>query len=225
LKADKLFDKIRAQPHFDTKMKILEITMSDQLQDLLKKVYDEGVAKANAEAEKILEKAEAEAKKLLQDAKDKAAAEIKSAQQKSQEIKKNTEGDLKMASKHSISALKQKITDLVLEVNVEQRSKESFQDADFVKGLIKEVVSGWKQKDAAILLSEKLQKKLDEGFLSSLKANFDGKLEIDFSPQIKAGFTISPSDGSYKLSFTDEDFAELFKNYLRPRTAKILFDS
>lgn len=197
--------------------------MSDQLQDLLSKVYEEGVAKANAEAEKILEEAKAEAKKLIEDAKKEAEAQIKTAEQKAEEIKKNTEGDLKMAGNHSISALKQKITDLILQVNVDQASKESFQDPDFVKKLIMEVVAGWKEKDAGILLSEKLQQKLDEAFLASLKESFKGKLTVDFSPQIKAGFTISPLDGSYKLSFTDEDFAELFKNYLRPRTAKILF--
>lgn len=199
--------------------------MSDQLQDLLTKVYEEGVAKANTEAEKILDKAKADAKTMIVDAKAKATEQIAEAEKKAQEIKKNTEGDLKMAGSHSITALKQKITDLILNVNVDQASKESFQNPDFVKSLIKDTLVSWKQGDAGIILSENLQKNLDEAFLGSLKSSFDGKLKIDFSPQIKAGFTISPIDGSYKLSFTDEDFAALFKNYLRPRTAKILFDS
>ena len=209
----------------DAKKTILEICMSDQLQDLLTKVYDEGVAKANTEAEKILDKAKADAETMIKDAKAKIEQDSAEAARQVQELKKNTEGDLKMAGNHSITALKQKITDLILKVNVDQASKESFQDADFVKSLIKETLAGWKQGDAGIIISENLQKKLDEAFLSSLKSSFQGKLEIDFSPQVKAGFTISPIDGSYKLSFTDEDFAELFKNYLRPRTAKILFDS
>lgn len=199
--------------------------MSDQLQDLLAKVYEEGVVKANTEAEKILDKAKANAEKMIEDAKAQAEKEIKAAERKTQELKKNTEGDLKMAGSHSITSLKQKITDLILSVSVDEASKKSFQDTDFVKTLIKDSLAGWKQGDAGIIISEDLQKKLDEAFLGSLKSSFDGKLKIDFSPQIKAGFTISPIDGSYKLSFTDEDFAALFKNYLRPRTAKILFDS
>jgi len=199
--------------------------MSDQLQELLTKVYEEGVVKANAEAEKILDKAKADAETMIAEAKAKAEHAISEAKRQAQELQKNTEGDLKMAGNHSITALKQKITDLILKVNVDQASKESFQDADFVKTLIKETLTGWKQGDAGIIITENMQKKLDEAFLSSLKSSFDGKLKIDFSPQIKAGFTISPIDGSYKLSFTDEDFAALFKNYLRPRTAKILFDS
>jgi V/A-type H+-transporting ATPase subunit E len=198
--------------------------MSDQLQNLLTKVYEEGVAKANAEAEKILEKAKAEAEKLISDAKAKAEAELAEAQKRSEELKKNTEGDLKMAGKHSISALKQKITDLVLSAAIDDSAKKGFDDVEYVKSLIKEALGSWKEADAGIVISEKLKQKIDEAFVSSLKKSFDGKLQIDFSPQIKAGFSISPLDGSYKLNFTDEDFAELFKNFLRPRTAKIIFE-
>lgn len=198
--------------------------MNDQVQDLLSKVYEEGVVKANAEAEKILDNAKAEAQKIIAEAKSQAEATIAEAEKKAEELKKNTEGDLKMAGNHTISALKQKITDLVLSVSVDKAGKAGFEDADFVKSLITEALSGWKQ-DAALTISETLKNKLDEAFVASLKKNFSNKLELDFSPQIKAGFSISPLDGSYKLSFTDQDFAELFKNYLRPRTAKILFDS
>ena len=42
--------------------------MSDQLQDLLQRVYEEGVNKAKAEAEQILDKAKAEAANIVQKA-------------------------------------------------------------------------------------------------------------------------------------------------------------
>ena len=198
--------------------------MNDQLQDLLSKVYEEGVGKANAEAEKILEKAKADAEKMLSEAKSKAEVTVADAEKKAAEMKKNTEGDLKMASNHTISALKQKIIDLVLSASIDKGTGMSFEDPDFVKGLIREALAGWKQ-DASLSIAEALQSKLDDGFVSSLKSAFNSDLKIDFSPQIKAGFCISPQDGSYKLSFSDQDFAELFKSYLRPRTAKILFES
>lgn len=198
--------------------------MNDQLQDLLSKVYEEGVGKANAEAEKILEKAKADAENMLSEAKSKAEVTVADAEKKAAEMKKNTEGDLKMASNHTISALKQKIIDLVLSASIDKGTGMSFEDPDFVKGLIREALAGWKQ-DASLSIAEALQSKLDDGFVSSLKSAFNSDLKIDFSPQIKAGFSISPQDGSYKLSFSDQDFAELFKSYLRPRTAKILFES
>lgn len=199
--------------------------MNDQLQELLSKVYEEGVAKANAEAEKILDKAKAEAEGILQKAKADAEAELKAAEKQAAELKKNTEGDLKMASNHTLSALKQKITDLVLIKSADAGAKAGFADPKFVQDIIKAALAAWKETGGNLVLAKELEAKLDEGFLSSIKQSFDGKLTVDFSPQIKAGFSISPADGSYKLSFSDEDFANLFKNYLRPRTAKILFDS
>lgn len=199
--------------------------MNDQLQELLTKVYSEGVAKANAEAEKIISKAKAEAENELQKAKKEAADMVEKAQKQASELLKNTEADLKMAGNHTITALKQKITDLVLNATIDKASRQGFNDTEFVKAIILEALSSWKQGEASITIAESLQTKLDQAFLASLKSSFDSKLTITFSPLLKQGFSISPIDGSYKLSFTDEDFATLFKNYLRPRTAKILFNS
>lgn len=199
--------------------------MNDQLQELLTKVYDEGVAKANAEVERILGKAQSEAEAILKEANAKATALIEAAQKQADELKKNTEGDVKVASNHSLSALKQKITDLVLMKSVDAGSKASFNDPAFVQELIKEALAGWKESGGRLSLAEGLQNKLDAGFINSLSQLFKGELKVDFSPQIKSGFSISPMDGGFKLSFSEEDFANLFKNYLRPRSAKILFDN
>ena len=113
--------------------------MSDQLQDLLTKVYEEGVAKANAEAGKILAKAQSEAEATLTKAKQEAELTIKEAQTKAKELAKNAESDLKMASNHTLSALKQKITDLVLNAAVNKAVTKSFTDDAFVK----ENLEGW----------------------------------------------------------------------------------
>ncbi len=199
--------------------------MNDQLQDLLSKVYDEGVAKANAEADLILEKAKNEAESILAKANEKAKQTIADAQAEADSLKSNTEGDIKMASNHSISVLKQNIVDMLLKITVDESTKTGFQDAQFVKELIKEALQAWKESSAQISIAQSMEAKIDEAFLASIKNAFNKEIKIDFSPKIKAGFSIAPIDGSYKLSFSDDDFASLFKNYLRPRTAEILFEN
>ena len=199
--------------------------MNDQLQDLLKRVYEEGVAKAKDEAEKIITEAKTNADSIIAKAQTDAEVTVAEAKKQAAELSKNTNNDLKMASNHTLSALKQKITDLVLNAALDTSTKNSFQDKDFTQALIKEALSGWKESNGCITLAQSLQAKLDDAFIASLRQMFDAKLQIEYSPLLKEGFTISPLDGSYKISFTDEDFASLFKNYLRPRTAKILFES
>lgn len=201
--------------------------MSDQLQDLLKRVYEEGVAKANAEAEKIIGSAKAEAAEIIAKATDEAELKLKEAEKKAAELQKNTYADLQMATNHTISAVKQRITDLILDKALDEKIREAFNDHEMVKKIIFEALSAWKANAAggSITISENMRPALDEFYLKSLKELFDNKLEIDFSPTMKNGFVISPQDGTYKLSFTDEDFANLFKSYLRPRTKELLFES
>lgn len=201
--------------------------MNDQLQDLLKRVYEEGVAKANAEAEKIVATAKAEAADIAAKAKSEAEAMLKEAEKKAADLKKNTDSDLQMATNHSISAAKQKITDLILEKALNAKLSEAFNDMEMIKKLIYETLTAWKANSAggSIVISEKMRPALDEYYLNSLKELFNNKLQIDFSPTMKHGFVISPQDGTYKLSFSDEDFANLFKSYLRPRTKELLFES
>lgn len=199
--------------------------MTDQLQDLLQRVYDEGVAKAKAEAGKIIQSAKETAEKTVSDATLQAEKLIADAEAKAKELSKNSESDLKMAAGHTISSVKQRITDLVLQKVLDEPLKANFSDPEFLKPIILSALEAWKASGASgnISISESMQGKLDEGFLGSLKSRLAAGLKIDFSPAMKSGFSLSPVDGSYKLSFTDEDFASLFKAYLRPRTTKILF--
>ncbi len=199
--------------------------MSDQLQDLLKRVYDEGISKANAEAEVIIANATKKAEEIVNLANIEAETKLKQAEKDAADIKKNTSSDLQMAASHSLSAVKQKVTELILSQALNANLNSAFSDVEFLKRLIMEALEAWKSDSAGgtIVISEAMKPQLDDFFLQSVKNLFDGKLVVDFSPTMKQGFQISPEDATYKLSFTDEDFANLFKTYLRPRTKELLF--
>ncbi len=199
--------------------------MSDQVQNLLQRVYDEGVNKAKDEAAKILENARKEAEEITAKAEQAAEDVIKSAQKKADELHKNTSSDLKMAAQQTMSVIKQKLAELILTEAFEKNVSTAFADKEFIKKLITETLQAWKasMSEGTLLLSDKLRAELDDYFIKSLPDIFGGKLKVDFSPIMKEGFSLSPSDGTYKLSFTDEDFTNLFKSFLRPRTNQLLF--
>ncbi|MCB5247697.1 MAG: V-type ATP synthase subunit E family protein [Candidatus Cloacimonetes bacterium] len=199
--------------------------MSDQLQDLLQRVYEEGVNKAKEEAEAILEKAGAEAEAILAKAKEEAAKTVSKAKQEAEDIAKNADSDLKMAAQNTLSSVKQKLTEVLLSEAFDPKLKEATSDPGFVQKLILEMVSAFKASGGSLSISKSLADKLEKGFVNSLPETAGKGLQVEFSPQMKNGFAISPADGDYKLSFTDEDFANLFKSFLRPRSNKILFKS
>lgn len=199
--------------------------MSDQVQELLQRVYEEGVNKARMEASTIIDEAKAEAEAALISAQQKAEEIIAKAEKKAAELTKNTQSDLKLAAQQTMSVIKQKLADIILNEAFDKQASAAFKDIDFLKKLIVEALNAWKSTmtEGNLLLPEKLSQELDEYFLSSLKGILSGTLKIDFSPQMKEGFTISPTDGTYKISFGDADFSNLFKTFLRPRTNQILF--
>lgn len=197
--------------------------MTDQLQDLLQRVHEEGVAKAKAEADKILQAAQQTADDTISKAQAQADKIISEARGQSTELAKNSETDLKMAAQHTISSVKQRLTEVVLQKVLDDPIKAHFSDPAFLKQIILSTLEAWKSSGGSVTIAETMRGKLDDALQGSLAEALKNGLKVDYSPAVKNGFTLAPADGGYKLSFTDEDFANLFKSYLRPRTAQLLY--
>jgi len=202
--------------------------MENKLQELTQKLYNEGVEKAKQEAEKILSEAKSEADKVKQAAEADAKKIIADAENKSSELKKSVEAELALALKQSLRAVKQQVVEMIVTKVMDEPTKKAFDDEKFIKEIIETVVKNWNpNKGDAIDLSELLpadkEKELDKFFNEKLAKELNTGLEISFSESLKGGFKIGPADGSYKISFSEEDFENFFKSYLRPKTIDILF--
>ncbi len=202
--------------------------MQKKLQELTDKLYQEGIDKAKEEAEKIVKDAKKEAEEIRSKAKKESEKIVKDAEKNAEEIKKNSLNELQLASKQAISDLKQRISNLIEMKAVAPKTKEAFDDKDFTKDVILTIVKNWDPNDESqvnlkVLLPEKKQKEFEKFFKSKAKDLLDKGLEIEFSENIKGGFRIGPKDGSYFISFSDEDFESFFKTFLRPRLVEMLY--
>ncbi len=202
--------------------------MQNKLQELTEKIFREGISKGNAEAEKIINDSKNQAEEIIVKAKKEADKIINDAKKKSGEIKSSSEAEFRLSSKQAINALKQQITDLINGEIVSTPVKKVFGEKEFIKKLIETSIKNWKpasnqDADLAILLPEKQEKEIQQYFTKSVKDLLDKGLEIRFNPEVKSGFQIGPRNGSYKISFTEEDFINFFKQYLRPRLIKLLY--
>ena len=198
--------------------------MADQLQEMLQKIYDEGLNKAKDEAEKILEASRQQSQKLKSDAEAEAAKIIADAKQQTSELDKKLNSDLKMAAQQALSALKSKVVSSVMVESIDKQTAKSVNDTAFLQKLILEVLGKWSPQSSLVLtVPENKKAELDAWLKDAVKSVFSGTLKVEFSPVMKNGINIAPADGTYKLSFTDEDFANFFKSYLRPKAVQILF--
>ncbi len=202
--------------------------MENKLQELTQKLYNEGVEKANVEAEKILAEAKSEAEKLKQEAEKEAQKIIANANQKSAEIKKNVDAELNLAAKQTIRTVKQQITDMIVSKVIDEPVKKAFDDEKLVKEIIETVVKNWNPQkneaiDLSVLLPTELEKEFTKFFTAKSGKELNANLELSFSDSIKGGFKIGPADGSYKISFSEDDFENFFKSFLRPKTIEMLY--
>ena len=202
--------------------------MDNKLQELTDRLYNEGLSKGRQEAEQLLAKAKSEAQEILEKARAEAQAIHDEAEKQAAETRTMVEGDLKMASTQTISALRQQVESMVITKAVAKPVGAALSDEGFVKDLIAMVVRAFNAANPDgigldVILPAAAQKELEQAFANETIKNLDKGIEVKHVKGLANGFKIGPRDGGYQLSFTGDDFTGLIGEYLRPATRKILF--
>ena len=201
--------------------------MESKLQELTKKIYKEGIEKANNEAESILQNAKDEANKIISDAKKEADLIVSKAKKESEQLNKNIISEIRMTSNQSISLLKQEITEMLSSSALSPKIQKATEDIGFIKEIIKEIVSKWnpalKNLDLNIILPQKSKNKLEEYYKKEASDILNKGIELKFEERMDRGFKIGPKDNSFILSYTEKDFENFFQSFLKPKTKAILF--
>ncbi len=196
-----------------------------KLQELTEKLYEEGLSKGRAEAERLLAEAEQKAKALVAEAEQKAAAIVKAAEQKAAEIKKNNETEVALATRGAVAALKENIANLVVAKSTAGAVHAATIDPAFVKEMLLGIAKGWngEKVELAATLPAEMKAKFEAEAEGAVKALLAEGVEVGYSEKVKSGFKVAPKDGGYYISFTDEDFAALLGEYLKEKITKTLF--
>ena len=200
--------------------------MAQNIQELTSIIYQEGVQKGEEEAERIIENATEAAEKIQDDAKAEAKKILENAQKEADNLHKITESEIKLAGLKAVRAIRQQITDLITAKAIDGNISKAMSAAN-IKEYIKIVLKNWDIKevkqDLELLLPEKEQKELEGAFVSEVTKLVENNIELNFSGNLKGGFQIGPKSGGYKISLTEDNFNEFFKQYLSVKTKNFLF--
>ena len=200
--------------------------MSNKLQELTDKLYNEGLSKGKEEGELLLAQARVEADKIRSTGRREAALIVAEAEKEAAALKEKAESDIRMASAQSLQATRKDIEDLLVNAVISDKVDKAMKDKDFVKEIIRSVAgkfSASEPEDISLVLPASMKKDLEKWVSSELAKALGKEVKAEFTKKIQGGFTIGPRDGSWFVSFTDETFRELIAEYLRPVTRKILF--
>ncbi len=202
--------------------------MEQKLQELMDKLFKEGVEKGEAKAKEIIKEAELKAADIITRAKMQAEAATSKAVSEARDFRRNMEAELGLSGKQAISAIKQQIIDLILAKTVDAAVDRTLTNADFVGKMIQAVIQNWKPQEQEhvhleLLVPEVLRKEMESSFELAIRNLLNEGVQINFSQNIKGGFQIVSQGDGYKISLTDQDFIEFFRQYLRPKTRNFLF--
>lgn len=200
-----------------------------KIEELTQKIYEEGVEKAKQQEEELLEKGRKEAEQIVAEARQQAEQIVEKARKEAEQSKMRLDAELKLAGDQAVSQVKNRIVDCLLETSLPQSVESALSDNEFVKKLVLEIVERWDSSrtnlDLEVVLSSKSRDALGDYFAKRSKELLDRGLEVSFSEELKNGFQIRPRDGSYRISFEEDDFVSFFREFLRERTREILFPS
>jgi V/A-type H+/Na+-transporting ATPase subunit E len=201
--------------------------MQHTLQDLTDKIYQEGIVKAKEKANAILVQAQVDATEIVAKAQKQAEVILSDSQKHADNAKRNLEAELRMATLQALSALKQQIAELMTIKAVNAPVESLFGNQAFLQQLVLTLVAGFAQSgqlDFKIIIPEALKVEMELFFKNSLSAELSKGLVVEYSKQINAGFKVGPKDNSYVVGFSDQDFVNFFKSFLKPTAARFLFE-
>lgn len=200
--------------------------MSNKLQELTERLYQEGLSKGKEEGEQLLARAREDAARIVAEARQQAAGIVADAQKQADDLREKTSSDVKMASAQCLQATKKDIEDLLVSAVSAESVNKQLSDPDFLKKIIQSVAerfSATESADLSLILPASLQQELEPWLAGELTQALGAQPKASFSKKVAGGFSIGPKDGSWFVSLTDETFQALIAEYLRPVTRKLLF--
>jgi len=196
--------------------------MDSKLQALTDKIYREGVEKGKTEAQQIIDEAQQKAAAIIAEAESKAQQIAADASREAAELKTHTEAELRLFASQALNTLKSEAANLISGRLASENVQAATTDAGFIQKLILETVRNWSANEKATIQSADAAA-LQNYFAANAKALLDKGLRIEQVNGKKTSFTLVPADGSYKLTFGEDEFTEFFKEFLRPQLIELLF--
>ena len=201
--------------------------MSDKLQELTDRLYKDGVEKARNEAETILADAGKNKDEIIRKAEMDAAAILERGRKDADALRSRTESELAMAARQAEGALKQRIVNILSDTVLTEGVQNALNDETLLNNLIVSTTGAWagdgEIPEISLILNDDKSDKFITGLKSLLKKQLDNGLSIEFSKRMKSGFRIESKDGSYAMSFTEKDFEEYFRSFIKEKSRAALF--
>jgi V/A-type H+-transporting ATPase subunit E len=196
--------------------------MDTKIQELTDKIYREGVEKGNEEAGRIILEANQQKQAIVNEAEAEARRIISAAGKQAAELEKNTKAELKLYATQAVEALKSEVANLITGQIASSSVKAAILDKEYIQKVILAIAAEWAKNETLTIQTSRAEA-LAAYFASRAKDLLNKGIKIEKVGGRDTSFTIIPADGSYKVTFGEDEFISFFKDFLRPQLVELLF--
>ncbi len=200
--------------------------MAEDLQGLLEKIQTQGLDKANAQRDEIVNKAKQEAEAIVAKAKQEADSIVKNAEAEGKNLTARAESAVGQAARDIIlkleSELRSRVNNLVQENTAAAMTPELM--SDIVKTMVDSYVqqSGKSVNDLTLLLPPKMIDTMSDALKSSLRDQLIAQPKLFADIEIAGGVEIAINGDEVFLDFSDEAITEIVAQYIGPRLGAVV---
>ncbi len=197
--------------------------MSEDVQGLLEKIHNDGIAKAKQEEEAILAAAKKEAARIVSDARAEAEALKRAAESEAAAGQEKANAAIRQAARDAVIALK---ADLLKKLNaVIHACIGQAMTPEVMKEIILKMADAY-GRDAAgsleVLLSRQDQERAEAYLKSQLAAELKANPVIELTSDFNSGLQISFRDNDVYFDFSDEALAEVICRFVGPKLTSVI---
>ncbi len=201
--------------------------MAAELQSLLDKIQSEGIAKAEAEARRILEEAREQAEKRIADAKraeeearQRSEAEAEQFRRRAEQAVRQAARDVLLGVREAVDQTLQRVLLAEIQAALDPEVLKTLL-VDAVKAYVASTTSGGKVEVG--LAPEQLEA-LRDHLLKSVKVRAEQELTIRADDDLRGGFRVRVADGRIEHDFSTRAIQGAMARLLRPSLATLLTD-
>ncbi len=199
--------------------------MADELQALLERINQEGVAKAEEERERILKEARQEADRIVQDAETKAENMVADAREESELLASKGEDSLRQAARDILLSLRQTLQDRMTSVAKACVGREL--DAETLGDVVAQMVgrymdSGGKVEQLDVLVSEDQAEEIRNYLLAHLGNDLRDNVNVTPLTGMEGGFKLNFNGEDIRYDVSDEALSEALCKFVNPRIAELV---
>lgn len=196
--------------------------MSQQIQELIDKIQQEGVAQAKAKAAEIESAAQKKANDLVAKARQEAEVIAARAKEEQARFEESMRLGLRQAARDTLLALRTEINQL-LKTIIDLQVREAL-TPETLSAMIVQIAKDEKG-DMVVRLSDENLKRLQQGAVAKLQAQLKQKITFQSRDDLRGGLTVSFDAGKSFFDFSDVTLVEYLGGLVSQELAKILDES